>query len=84
MPHYLESHRDEIDGMIGPIEELVAKANAIVLAIGSPPEIMSVIAELNSAINTLEETRNSIDEYEEDKPEEDEEADEEIDEEAED
>lgn len=79
MPHYLSTQRAEIDALIGPTEELIGKAHEIVLAIGHPPEIASVLAGLGRALTDLERTVREIDEFQEEpkaKPEEAEDEDE--------
>lgn len=60
MPHHFEGYRDIIDSLIGPIEEIMSKCDKL------PIEVrLYVLGGLEQAKDTLEDTRNDIDEYEE-------------------
>lgn len=66
MPHALAAHRDAIDALIGPIEELIAKVNETLPTKGSEAYVAAfTLGGFEQAMTTLQETVSAIDEYEE-------------------
>lgn len=61
MPHEQHAYREQINALIGPIEELIARAEETL-----PMNVrMYVLGGLEQAKETLEDRVNEIDEYEE-------------------
>ena len=77
MPHALEKYRDEIDALIGPIEELIAKIRDMPPAVVLSSVGNFTLGGLEQAKDTLEDAVISIDEFEEEEVEEEVEPDEE-------
>jgi hypothetical protein len=65
LPHALNKYRDDIDGMIGPIEGLIAQFNELPKGVLKSYVGTYVLGGLEQAIETLESARCEIDEYEE-------------------
>ncbi|QIV65875.1 hypothetical protein Cp1R7AA1_083 [Mesorhizobium phage Cp1R7A-A1] len=88
MPHELNAYRDAIDALIGPIEEIIAKVEALPAEARKAAFAAYTLGGLEQAKDTLGDTVASIDEFEEpeveteteEEPEPDEEDDEDTDE----
>lgn len=72
MPHALHDYRDAIDALVGPIEELISKANAT-LPVGGPSDQAYlrafVVGGLEQALEMLTDAVSDIDGFEEEEPE---------------
>jgi hypothetical protein len=66
MPHELHAYRNAIDALIGPIEEIAAKAASTLPRQGNEAYVcVYVLGGLEQALETLSETVKAIDEFEE-------------------
>lgn len=69
--HPLEAYRDDLDALIGPIEELIAKIDALPGSVRRHAVACYTLGGLGQAKDTLEETVKEIDEFEPEADEED-------------